>query len=67
MNTRLQLASANNEARTLLPGLPEQLAATMGPLRTMLADLISTTAYTFGKLSHPQRICSALAQPSRVC
>ena len=43
------LASANNDAKTLLSGLPEQLAATMEPLRTMLADLISTTAYTFGK------------------
>ena len=36
------LASANNDAMTLLSGLPEQLATTMEPLRTMLADLIST-------------------------
>jgi hypothetical protein len=42
------LASANNDAMTLLSGMPEQLAATMEPLRTMLSDLIST-ASTFGK------------------
>lgn len=42
------LASANNDAMALLSGLPEQLTATMEPLRTMLADLISTTS-TFGK------------------
>jgi hypothetical protein len=42
------LASANNDAMTLLSGLPEQLTTTMEPLRTMLADLIST-ASTFGK------------------
>jgi hypothetical protein len=42
------LASANNDAMALLSGLPGQLTATMEPLRTMLADLIST-ASTFGK------------------
>lgn len=42
------LASANNDAMTLLSGLPEQLSGMIEPLRTMLADLIST-ASTSGK------------------
>jgi len=42
------LASTNNDAMTLLSGLPEQLSGTIEPLRTMLADLIST-ASTSGK------------------
>jgi hypothetical protein len=43
------LASANNDAKALLSSLLEQLTAMMKPLHTMLADLISTIASTFGK------------------
>ncbi|KAH9992519.1 hypothetical protein BJV74DRAFT_962454 [Russula compacta] len=42
------LASANNDAMTLLSGLPEQLASATEPLRATLADLISTGP-SFGK------------------
>ena len=42
------LASFNNEAMTLLSGLPEQLSSATEPLRTMLTDVVST-ASTFGK------------------
>jgi len=42
------LARANNDAMALLSGLPEQLSGTIEPLRTMLADLISS-ASAFGK------------------
>ena len=41
------LACTNNDTMTLLSGLPEQLSDTIEPLRTMLADLITTTS-TFG-------------------
>ncbi|KAI0285532.1 hypothetical protein BC826DRAFT_119175 [Russula brevipes] len=43
MQTR-DLASANNNAITLLSGLPDQLAGSMESLRTMVSDLISTSS-----------------------
>jgi hypothetical protein len=42
------LASSNNEAMTLLSGLPEQLSSATEPLRNMLTDLISSSS-VFGK------------------
>ena len=42
------LASANNDAMTLLSGLSEQLASATEPLRVTLADIISTGP-SFGK------------------
>lgn len=42
------LATSNNEAMTLLSGLPEQLSSATEPLRNMLTDLVSSGS-TFGK------------------
>jgi chromosome segregation ATPase len=42
------LATSNNEAMTLLSGLPEQLSSATEPLRNMLTDLVSSSS-AFGK------------------
>ena len=42
------LATSNNEAMTLLSGLPEQLSSATEPLRNMLTDLVSSGS-SFGK------------------